>query len=78
MIVVEDSHLHHVSTILSATYVTIGISVLLHGLTASPLADRYARWFGSHPRDQLPSMESARTETQPPRGPARAARLADR
>jgi NhaP-type Na+/H+ or K+/H+ antiporter len=47
VIVVEDSHLPHVSTILTATYVTIGMSVLLHGLSAAPLADRYASWFSA-------------------------------
>ncbi len=58
VIVVEESHLPHVSTILLATYVTIGLSVLLHGLTAAPLADRYARWYEAHPRDRLPPAES--------------------
>jgi sodium/hydrogen antiporter len=59
VIVVEESHLPHVSTLLVATYVTIGLSVLLHGLTAAPFADRYARWFETHPPDQLPPTESA-------------------
>jgi NhaP-type Na+/H+ or K+/H+ antiporter len=49
VIVVEDSHLPHVDKIVSATYLTIGLSVLLHGLTAAPLADRYARWFAAQP-----------------------------
>jgi NhaP-type Na+/H+ or K+/H+ antiporter len=70
VIVVEDSHLPHVAAILSATYVTIGLSVLLHGLTAAPLADRYGRWFGEHPRDARPAMESAPTEAHRVRGPA--------
>lgn len=68
VIVVEDSHLPQVATILSATYVTIGLSVLLHGLTAAPLADRYARWFRAHPTDQRPAMESAPAETHRVRG----------
>ena len=72
VIVVEDSHLPQVATILSATYITIGLSVLLHGLTAAPLADRYARWFGSHPRDRRPAIESAPTDTHRIRGPATA------
>jgi hypothetical protein len=28
-------------------------------LTAAPLANRYAAWFDSHPRDALPSLESS-------------------
>ena len=54
----------------SATYITIGLSVLLHGRTAAPLAERYARWFGSHPRDQQPAIESAPTEAHRIREPA--------
>ena len=59
-----------VATILSATDITIGLSALLHGLTAAPLSDRYARWFGSHPRDQQPAMEDAPTEPHRIRGTA--------
>ncbi len=70
VIVVEDSHLPQVSTILAATYVTIGLSVLLHGLTAAPFADRYARWFGAHPKNERPAMENASSETLSVRGPA--------
>jgi NhaP-type Na+/H+ or K+/H+ antiporter len=58
VVVVEESHLPHVNTILLTTYATVGLSVLAHGATAAPLADRYARWYASHPRDQLPPMES--------------------
>jgi NhaP-type Na+/H+ or K+/H+ antiporter len=72
VIVVEDSHLPHESTILAATYVTIGMSVLLHGLTAAPLAARYARWFQAHPPDRAPAMESLPTELQRRRGPLHA------
>jgi hypothetical protein len=45
--------------------------VLAHGLTAAPLADRYARWYEQHPREQAPPMESAPAEVTRPRGPAR-------
>jgi sodium/hydrogen antiporter len=69
VIVVEDSRLPHVSTILEATYITVGLSVLLHGLTAAPLADRYARWFQAHPEDERPAMESAPVEAHRIRGP---------
>jgi NhaP-type Na+/H+ or K+/H+ antiporter len=58
VIVVEDSHLPQLNMILAATYVTIGLSVLLHGLTAAPLASRYARWYHDHPKERKPPMES--------------------
>jgi sodium/hydrogen antiporter len=70
VIVVEEAHLPGAQTILVTTYVTIGLSVLAHGITAAPLARRYARWFESHPRDGHPVMEtgpasSARTRGTP-------------
>ena len=52
-----------------AIYLTVGLSVLAHGLTAAPFADRYARWYEGHPRERLPSMESAPAEVTRPRGP---------
>jgi NhaP-type Na+/H+ or K+/H+ antiporter len=58
VIVVDEAHLPGAQTILVTTYVTIGLSVLAHGITASPLARRYARWYESHPRDARPAMES--------------------
>jgi NhaP-type Na+/H+ or K+/H+ antiporter len=58
VIVVEEAHLPGAQTILVTTYVTIGLSVLAHGITAAPLASRYARWYESHPRGDRPVMES--------------------
>ena len=62
LIVVEESQLPHEDLIVLAIYVTVGLSVFAHGLTAAPLADRYARWYAQHPRDKAPPMESAPTE----------------
>ena len=50
VIVVEEADLPQTSTIVLVTYVTVGLSVLLHGLSAAPLADRYARWYARGPR----------------------------
>ena len=58
VIVVQEADLPHTNTILLTTYVTVGLSVLAHGVTAAPLARRYAAWFASHPRDAMPAMES--------------------
>ena len=54
VIVIEDSQLPHEHLIVLAVYLTVGLSVFAHGLTAAPLADRYADWFERHPRNQAP------------------------
>jgi NhaP-type Na+/H+ or K+/H+ antiporter len=58
LIVIHDAHLPHVGTIVSVTYVTVGLSVLVHGVSAAPLTRRYVSWFESHPADRRPAMES--------------------
>jgi NhaP-type Na+/H+ or K+/H+ antiporter len=59
VLVLEEGGLPHDDLILVTTYVAIGLSVLAHGLSAAPLADRYAAWFESHPRDARPSLEGS-------------------
>jgi NhaP-type Na+/H+ or K+/H+ antiporter len=59
VLVLEEGGLPHDDLILVTTYLTIGLSVLAHGLTAAPLANRYADWYESHPRDALPGFESS-------------------
>jgi sodium/hydrogen antiporter len=49
VIVIEESQLPHEHLIVLAVYLTVGLSVFAHGLTAAPLADRYADWFERHP-----------------------------
>ena len=49
VIVVEESSLPHEHLIVLAIYLTVGLSVFAHGLTAAPLADWYARWDEQHP-----------------------------
>ena len=50
VIAVQEAHLKGAETILLASYLTIGLSVFAHGITAAPLASRYARWYETHPR----------------------------
>src|SRR5215207_1607084 len=59
VLVLEEGGLPHDGLILTTTYVTIGLSVLAHGLTAAPLANRYAAWYESHPRDARPGFEGS-------------------
>ena len=68
LIVIEESELPHEHLIVLAVYLTVGLSVLAHGLTAAPLANRYAGWFERHARDSAPPMESAPTEVTRTRG----------
>ena len=59
VIVIEESQLPHENLIVLAIYLTVGLSVFAHGLTAAPLANRYADWFDRHPPDKAPPVESA-------------------
>jgi sodium/hydrogen antiporter len=67
VIVLEDSQLPDEQTILLAIYLTVGLSILLHGITAAPLADRYGRWYEAHPRETRPWMEGAPATVTRPR-----------
>jgi NhaP-type Na+/H+ or K+/H+ antiporter len=60
LLLLEDEPLPGEAIILTTAFVTIGLSVLAHGVTAAPLASRYADW---HDRriDETP-VESAATE----------------
>ncbi len=66
-VIVEDAHLAHGPAIVATTYLTVGISVLVHGLSASPLVSRYAAWYRT--AAAKPAMESAPMNEQRPRGP---------
>ena len=76
VILAGEADLVHESVLLDTIFVTIALSVLLHGLTASPLATRYAAWFAAHPADAAPSFESVPAPDQRP--PGWAARLGHR
>jgi len=66
VIVIEESGLPHEHLLVLAVYVTVGLSVLTHGLTAAPLADRYAGWC----ERRSPAMERAPAEVSRPHGAA--------
>ena len=51
LIAIEGSQLPHEHLMVLAIYLTVGLSVFAHGLSAAPLADRYADWFERQPRD---------------------------
>jgi NhaP-type Na+/H+ or K+/H+ antiporter len=68
LIVIEESQLPHEHLLVLAVYLTVGLSVIAHGLTASALANRYGDWFERHPRDKAPPMESVPTAVTRARG----------
>jgi sodium/hydrogen antiporter len=76
VILADEADLVHESVLLDTIFFTIALSVLLHGLTASPLARRYATWFTAHPHDGTPSFESVPAPDQ--RLPGWAVRLRHR
>ncbi len=47
VVVLEAGHLPHTSALVLAMTVTVALSVLAHGITAAPLARRYAAWHAS-------------------------------
>ena len=59
IIMLDESDLPHLGTLLLAITVTIALSVYAHGLTAGPLTERYVRWWTSHRRGAVPAMEDA-------------------
>jgi NhaP-type Na+/H+ or K+/H+ antiporter len=58
VILIDDAELPHLRTLVLAIAATIALSIYVHGLTATPLTERYVRWWRSHPRDARPPMES--------------------
>jgi NhaP-type Na+/H+ or K+/H+ antiporter len=68
VITLEEAKLPGVQTILLTTFFTVGLSVIAHGLTATPLARRYADWFESHPPEGRPAHESVPVPHHRPRG----------
>ena len=64
VIALERGTLPHSSAIAAAVVFTIVLSVYLHGVSAKPLTDRYARWYRAHTDDHLPPMESVHTPDQ--------------
>jgi NhaP-type Na+/H+ or K+/H+ antiporter len=70
VILIDDTELPHLHTLLLAITVTIALSVYAHGLTARPLTERYVRWWNSHPHDARPAMESVPAQAHRLRIPA--------
>jgi NhaP-type Na+/H+ or K+/H+ antiporter len=65
-LLVAEEHIHGVDLISRVVAVTVGLSVLLHGTSAAPLAARYGHWYEQAATD--PALrESATTPITPRR-----------
>jgi NhaP-type Na+/H+ or K+/H+ antiporter len=68
VIVLQGAELPHVELLITTVVITVGLSVLAHGLSAKPFSEAYARWFGA--RSEPPPMESTAAREQRWRRPA--------
>jgi NhaP-type Na+/H+ or K+/H+ antiporter len=50
LLIEPNGELPHEHLVLVTIFATIGLSVLAHGVTAAPLARRYAAWYTAHPQ----------------------------
>jgi sodium/hydrogen antiporter len=66
-VIVEDAHLPHASEIVTITYVTVGLSVLAHGVSAAPLVNHYVRWFKAASEHGITEMETRPAHEHRPR-----------
>ena len=67
-VIVEDAHLPHTAVLITTAYLTVGLSVLAHGLSAAPLVNRYVDWFHSVSDLGPPVMESVPAHEHRTRG----------
>jgi hypothetical protein len=68
-VIVQDSQLAHIATIVARTYTAVGLSVLVQGLSAAPSVNRYVRWYQARPSCDDSSMESSAAPELRARGP---------
>ncbi len=57
LLLIEEGGLPHDELILTVAFVTVGVSVLAHGVSAAPLARRYAGWIEANPRPTPAAIE---------------------
>jgi NhaP-type Na+/H+ or K+/H+ antiporter len=57
LLLVEEGGLPNDEVILIVTFVAVGISVFAHGISAAPMARRYADWLEAHPRPGRAALE---------------------
>jgi NhaP-type Na+/H+ or K+/H+ antiporter len=67
VVVVEAADLPHTSELVVALTVTVALSVIAHGVTAAPLAERYAAWHAARtaPMESAPAPDQRWRHTYP-------------
>jgi NhaP-type Na+/H+ or K+/H+ antiporter len=53
VLIMDEADLTHETTVVDTIILTVGLSVLLHGLTAVPLTNRYVAWYRRRPRPEM-------------------------
>jgi len=68
VVVVEAAGLPHTSELVIALTVTVALSVVAHGMTAAPLARRYAAWYerSAAPMESVPAPDQRWRHTAHP------------
>lgn len=57
-VIVEDAGIPHAGPVVATVYLTVGLSVLAHGMSAAPLVNLYVRWFQRASTEGPPVLES--------------------
>ena len=63
LLLLEEGGLPNDAVILATVFVTVGLSVLAHGASAAPLADRYADWLGAQAQTDESPVETGEAES---------------
>ncbi len=63
LLLLEEGGLPNDAVILATVFVTVGLSVLAHGASAAPLADRYADWLGAHAQTDESPVETGEADS---------------
>ena len=58
LLVEAEGTLPQEGTLQTTIFLTIGLSVLVHGVSAAPIAQRYARWYADHPERRALHVET--------------------
>lgn len=75
LLVLQEESLTGRDQLFSVIVIVIVTSVVLHGITAAPFADRYGAWFDRHGHDEM--QESQMVDCPPLRGERARSRRAD-
>jgi NhaP-type Na+/H+ or K+/H+ antiporter len=65
LLVEAEGELPNEGLIVTTVFFTIGLSVLVHGVSAAPLAQRYAAWYSRHPRREGLRVETGTVDAAP-------------